>query len=140
MSRSQQRQGAEGERELTTHLRRAGYPVEWGGSMTYGQTFELNPTLFHKDGSTRLNSGVTYTVKKNGSAVTGLITGNSFRPDSAGTYTITAAYSDGTSSWTTTSNIVVNRRTVTVTDLGTVRCCQPAPCRYRSYGCCRMAR
>lgn len=36
MSRSQQRKGADREKELTSILRRAGYPVSWGGSMTYG--------------------------------------------------------------------------------------------------------
>ena len=34
--RMSQRKGAAGERELTDHLRRAGYPVSWGGSRTYG--------------------------------------------------------------------------------------------------------
>lgn len=42
MSKAQQRKGAEGERELTAHLRRAGYPVEWGGSMTYGTVPDLS--------------------------------------------------------------------------------------------------
>lgn len=86
-----------------------------GGSMTYGQSFALNPTLFHKDGSTKLTSGVAYSVTKDGSPVTGMITGNSFLPASAGTYSITATYSDGSASYTTTSNIVVSRRTVTIT-------------------------
>ena len=36
MSRSQQRKGADGEKELTSILRRAGYPVSWGGNKTYG--------------------------------------------------------------------------------------------------------
>ena len=36
MSRSQQRKGADGEKELTSLLRRAGYPVSWGGNKTYG--------------------------------------------------------------------------------------------------------
>ena len=34
--RMSQRKGAAGERELTDHLRRAGYPVSWGGNRTYG--------------------------------------------------------------------------------------------------------
>ena len=36
MSRAQQRKGADGEKELTSILRRAGYPVSWGGNKTYG--------------------------------------------------------------------------------------------------------
>ena len=36
MSSSQQRKGADGEKELTSILRRAGYPVSWGGNKTYG--------------------------------------------------------------------------------------------------------
>ena len=36
MSRSQQRKGADGEKELTSLLRRAGYPVSWGGNKTFG--------------------------------------------------------------------------------------------------------
>ena len=36
MSVSQQRNGADGEKELTSILRRAGYPVSWGGNKTYG--------------------------------------------------------------------------------------------------------
>ena len=36
MSVSQQRKGADGEKELTSILRRAGYPVSWGGNKTYG--------------------------------------------------------------------------------------------------------
>ena len=34
--RMSQRKGAAGERELTDPLRRAGYPVSWGGNRTYG--------------------------------------------------------------------------------------------------------
>lgn len=36
MGKSSQRKGAEGEQELVRILRRAGYPVERGGSQTYG--------------------------------------------------------------------------------------------------------
>ena len=36
MSGAQQRKGADGEKELTSILRRAGYPVSWGGNKTYG--------------------------------------------------------------------------------------------------------
>ena len=37
MSKSQQRKGAEGERELVAILQQSGYPVERGGSETYGE-------------------------------------------------------------------------------------------------------
>ena len=36
MSVSQQKKDADGEKELTSILRRAGYPVSWGGNKTYG--------------------------------------------------------------------------------------------------------
>ena len=36
MSRSQQRKGADGEKELVEILTANGYPVTWGGSQTYG--------------------------------------------------------------------------------------------------------
>lgn len=36
MSRSQQRKGADGEKELVEILAAHGYPVTWGGSQTYG--------------------------------------------------------------------------------------------------------
>ena len=36
MGAKSQKKGAEGEQELTQHLRRAGYPVRWGGNKTYG--------------------------------------------------------------------------------------------------------
>ena len=42
MSKAQQRKGAEGEQELTAHLRRAGYPVEWGGNHTYGTVPDIS--------------------------------------------------------------------------------------------------
>ena len=42
MSRSQQRKGADGEKELTSLLRRAGYPVSWGGNRTFGCTPDLS--------------------------------------------------------------------------------------------------
>ena len=42
MSVSQQRKGADGEKELTSLLRRAGYPVSWGGNKTYGAVPDLS--------------------------------------------------------------------------------------------------
>ena len=42
MSRAQQRKGADGEKELTSLLRRAGYPVLWGGNRTFGCTPDVS--------------------------------------------------------------------------------------------------
>jgi len=42
MSGAQQRKGADGEKELTSLLRRAGYPVSWGGNRTFGCTPDLS--------------------------------------------------------------------------------------------------
>lgn len=42
MSRAQQRKGAQGEQELTFILRRAGYPVQWGGNKTYGEVPDVS--------------------------------------------------------------------------------------------------
>ena len=36
MGAKSQKKGADGERELVEHLRRAGYSVSWGGNRTYG--------------------------------------------------------------------------------------------------------
>lgn len=41
MSRSSQRKGAEGEKELVMILREAGYPVSRGGSMTFGSIADI---------------------------------------------------------------------------------------------------
>ena len=37
MGAKSQKKGADGERELVEHLRRAGYSVSWGGNRTYGE-------------------------------------------------------------------------------------------------------
>lgn len=42
MSRSEQRKGADGEKELVSILRRAGYPVSWGGNRTFGCTPDVS--------------------------------------------------------------------------------------------------
>lgn len=42
MGRSSQRKGAEGERELSAILQKEGYPVEWGGSQTYGKVPDVS--------------------------------------------------------------------------------------------------
>ena len=41
MSRSQQRKGADGERELVKVLNEYGYPVERGGSQTFGRVPDI---------------------------------------------------------------------------------------------------
>ena len=41
MGKSQQRKGADGERELVEILQRNGYPVERGGSETYGEVPDI---------------------------------------------------------------------------------------------------
>jgi len=42
MSKSQQKKGADGERELAAHLCQAGYPVTWGGNRTFGSVPDLS--------------------------------------------------------------------------------------------------
>ena len=42
MSKSQQRKGSDGERELCAILHRAGYPVKWGGNHTYGTVPDIS--------------------------------------------------------------------------------------------------
>ena len=107
-----------------------------GENMTYGDTQELKATLFDgksASGSTTnvsatdVSSNATYAVTRDGTAVTGEISGTKFTPSQAGTYTITATYTpsttndpDGTSdattnnSITTTKVIVVGRKTVKI--------------------------
>lgn len=111
-----------------------------GENMTYGDTQELKATLFDgksASGSTTnvsatdVSSNATYAVTRDGTAVTGEISGTTFTPSQAGTYTITATYtpantssttdgSDDTSdatankSITTTKVIVVGRKTVKI--------------------------
>ena len=109
-----------------------------GEKMTYGDTQELKATLFDgksASGSTTVTAKpvtVTYTVTRDGTAVTGEISdAGMFTPSQAGTYTITATYtpantpsttndtgdtSDATTnnSITTTKVIVVGRKTVKI--------------------------
>lgn len=42
MGRASQRKGAEGEKELSALLQSEGYPVEWGGSRTYGTVPDIS--------------------------------------------------------------------------------------------------
>ena len=108
-----------------------------GENMTYGDTQELKATLFDgKNGSSETTVSakpvtVTYAITRDGTAVTGEISGTKFTPSQAGTYTITATYtpantpsttndtgdtSDATTnnSITTTKVIVVGRKTVKI--------------------------
>lgn len=109
-----------------------------GENMTYGDTQELKATLFDGKSASESTTGVsakpvtvTYAVTRDGTAVTGEISGTKFTPSQAGTYTITATYtpantpsttndpddtSDATTnnSITTTKVIVVGRKTVKI--------------------------
>lgn len=89
-----------------------------GGNMVYGDSFVLNPVLI--DGKTKQNANpVSYTVKKyesnNWKVVSGLITNDSFNPNSIGKYQITASYNNNGTELTTTTSVNVSARTVTVT-------------------------
>lgn len=94
--------------------------IDSKNSMTYGDAaIELKTTLLKgaknsesASVETKLN-GVTYSVKNaDGTAVP--ITGSTFDPTAAGTYTVTATYTIGSETLTATKSIVVNKRTVTI--------------------------
>ena len=94
--------------------------IDSPNSMTYGDAaIELKTTLLKgaknsesASVETKLN-GVTYSVKNaDGTAVP--ITGSTFDPTAAGTYTVTATYTIGSETLTATKSIVVNKRTVTI--------------------------
>lgn len=94
--------------------------IDSKNSMTYGDAaIELKTTLLKgaknsESASVETNlNGVTYAVKNaDGTAV--LITGSTFDPTAAGTYTVTATYGSGDEALTATKSIVVNKRTVTI--------------------------
>ena len=95
--------------------------IDSKNSMTYGDAaIELKTTLLKgattddpTSVATSLSNGVTYSVKNaDGTAV--LITGSTFAPTAAGTYTVTATYTIGSETLTATKSIVVNKRTVTI--------------------------
>ncbi len=95
--------------------------IDSPNSMTYGDAaIELKTTLLKgattddpTSVATSLSNGVTYSVKNaDGTAV--LITGSTFDPTAAGTYTVTATYTIGSETLTATKSIVVNKRTVTI--------------------------
>lgn len=95
--------------------------IDSKNSMTYGDAaIELKTTLLkgattddQTSEATSLSNGVTYSVKNaDGTAV--LITGSTFDPTAAGTYTVTATYKSGSETLTATKSIVVNKRTVTI--------------------------
>ena len=94
--------------------------IDSPNSMTYGDAaIELKTTLLKgaknsESASVETNlNGVTYSVKNaDGTAVP--ITGSTFDPTAAGTYTVTATYTIGSETLTATKSIVVNKRTVTI--------------------------
>ena len=95
--------------------------IDSKSSMTYGDAaIELKTTLLKgattddpTSEATSLSNGVTYSVKNaDGTAVP--ISGSTFDPTAAGTYTVTATYTSGSETLTATKSIVVNKRTVTI--------------------------
>lgn len=94
--------------------------IDSPNSMTYGDAaIKLKTTLLKgaknsESASVETNlNGVTYSVKNaDGTAVP--ITGSTFDPTAAGTYTVTATYTSGSETLTATKSIVVNKRTVTI--------------------------
>ena len=109
-----------------------------GENMTYGKRQTLKATLFEGGSAsgttnvstTDVSNNVTYTVMRDGTDVTnqnGLSSSGTFTPKQAGTYTITASYTDPSAAGqvegesgkannviTSTKVITVNRKTVTV--------------------------
>lgn len=87
-----------------------------GGTMTYGSALNLAPIIVSKDGKSPVTSenAVTYTVKKDGNEVSGLVSRNMFTPAEIGNYTVTAKYNDGTQDYTTTVAIKVHPKTVQI--------------------------
>ena len=109
-----------------------------GENMTYGKSQTLTATLFEGGSAsgttnvstTDVSNNVTYTVMRDGTDVTNqneLSSSGTFTPKQAGTYTITASYTDPSAAGqvegesgkannviTSTKVITVNRKTVTV--------------------------
>lgn len=109
-----------------------------GENMTYGESQTLKATLFEGGSAsgttnvstTDVSNNVTYTVMRDGTDVTNqneLPSSGTFTPKQAGTYTITASYTDPSAAGqaegesgkannviTSTKVITVNRKTVTV--------------------------
>ena len=110
-----------------------------GGNMTYGESQTLKATLFEGGSAsgttnvstTDVSNNVTYTVMRDGTDVTNQnelsSSSGTFTPKQAGTYTITASYTDPSAAEqvegesgkannviTSTKVITVNRKTVTV--------------------------
>lgn len=109
-----------------------------GENMTYGESQTLKATLFEGGSAsgttnvstTDVSNNVTYTVMRDGTDVTNqneLSSSGRFTPKQAGTYTITASYTDPSAAGqaegesgkannviTSTKVITVNRKTVTV--------------------------
>ncbi len=91
-----------------------------GGGITYGDSLSLSPILLESgDTSTQKPAvDVTYEVKKSGAegGIDGLITGDTFKPDSAGAYIIKATYEGtGGESLAATAAATVYPRMLTIT-------------------------
>lgn len=87
-----------------------------GGSMTYGEIMDLSPVIVDSNGAPETAKDVSYQVKRDGeiiSAAAAGIIGNTFIPQSAGVYQITAE--DTAQNITVSSEIKVARRTLTIT-------------------------
>jgi len=92
-----------------------------GGTITYGESIHLDPRLVDSTGSTKIESGVTYSVTASGISVTGsginaseVITGSIFKPKEAGSYIINASYTKDGTTYTALANVTVNKKTLTI--------------------------
>ncbi len=101
-----------------------------GGSMTYGESLALRPTVINKSGAHENVNGCTYSVKKLGkdssgkevwTDITSTASGDRFTPLSTGKYRITAEYDDSDSGvaggglMTAVAEVSVSPKTVSVT-------------------------
>lgn len=87
-----------------------------GGTMIYGETMDLNPTLLNESGSQAVSKDIVYTVTRDGKTLTADeagIFGNSFTPLLTGTYQIMAE--DTKNHISTEAVVTVDKRTLTIT-------------------------
>ena len=85
-----------------------------GGTMTYGDSLHLTPTI-HSAAGTTAPSDVTYTVTKDGEPQNGLISSGVFTPAETGTYSITASCEVDGIDYAASAQITVQKRTLTIT-------------------------
>ena len=86
-----------------------------GGSITYGQSVDLNPTLLSKDVTS--HPTVTYTIQRTDSTAavsTDGICGNVFTPAEKGEYVIEASYANGSDKLTASARVSVSALAITV--------------------------